>query len=64
MKPMTKTNAQAAGPQQDLFAEREPGILLSRLLDECETLFVKKLSLNDRDWARLTNKHQTGIGRD
>jgi len=59
--PMTKRNAQASGPKQDFFAEREPGILLSRLLDECESLFVKKLSLNDRDWARLSNKHQNGV---
>lgn len=47
--------------QPDLFSEREPSVLLSRLLDECEALFVKKLSLNDRDWARLPNKHQAGI---
>ena len=59
--PMTKRNVQADEPQKDLFTEREPGILLSRLLDECEFLFVKKLSLNDRDWARLPNKHQAGV---
>lgn len=58
---MTKRNVQADEPQKDLFTEREPGILLSRLLDECEALFVKKLSLNDRDWARLPNKHQAGV---
>lgn len=58
---MTRTNAHAAEPHQDLFAEREPGTLLSSLLDGCETLFVKKLSLNDRDWARLSNKHQAGV---
>lgn len=51
----------ATGPQPDLFAEREPGALLTGLLDESEALFVKKLSLNDRDWARLPNKHQAGV---
>lgn len=45
----------------DLFTERESGALLSRLLDESDALFVKKLSLNDRDWARLPNKHQAGV---
>lgn len=58
---MKKTNDQAAEQQTDLFAEREAGVLLSRLLDECDELFVKKLSLNDRDWSRLPNKHQAGV---
>lgn len=59
---MTKTTDQApVPPQNDLFSESEPSVLLSRLLDESEALFVKKLSLNDRDWARLPNKHQAGV---
>lgn len=45
----------------DSFPEHEPSLLLSRLLDESDALFVKKLSLNDRDWARLSNKHQAGV---
>ena len=48
-------------PNSSLFVEQEPATLLSRLLDESDTLFVKKLSLNDRDWARLPNKHQAGV---
>lgn len=48
-------------PNSSLFIEQEPATLLSRLLDESDTLFVKKLSLNDRDWARLPNKHQAGV---
>ncbi|MEO8101733.1 MAG: type II restriction endonuclease [Betaproteobacteria bacterium] len=35
--------------------------LLQELLSTCETVFVKKLSLNDRDWSRLRNKHQAGV---
>lgn len=58
---MKTMNDRAADPELDLFAEREPGALLSRVLDECDALFVKKLSLNDRDWARLPNKHQAGV---
>lgn len=57
-QPKKKT---AVAQQPDLFAEREPGALLSHLLDSSEALFVKKLSLNDRDWARLPNKHQAGV---
>lgn len=44
-----------------MFAEREPSVLLSAILDGSDALFVKKLSLNDRDWARLPNKHQAGV---
>lgn len=46
----------------DLFSESEaPSGLLETLLDESESIFAKKLSLNDRDWARHSNKHQGGV---
>ena len=45
----------------DLLAESEINTPLTALIDDSETLFVKKLSLNDRDWARLRNKHQAGV---
>jgi hypothetical protein len=48
-------------PQPDLFAECEPSLQLSAILNGSEAIFVKKLSLNDRDWARLPNKHQAGV---
>lgn len=46
--------------QFDLFAEDDSG-LLAEMLRTSRELFVKKLSNNDRDWARLTNKHQGGV---
>jgi hypothetical protein len=58
---MKKKDDLAVEAQADLFAEREPGVLLSTMLGECDELFVKKLSLNDRDWSRLRNKHQAGV---
>lgn len=46
----------------DLFSESEASSgLLETLLDESESIFAKKLSLNDRDWARHSNKHQGGV---
>ena len=42
----------------------EPGIdaeLISRLFARCDLILVKKLSNNDRDWARFSNKHQAGV---
>ena len=42
-------------------SENEEQSLLHELLSTCETVFVKKLSLNDRDWSRLPNKHQAGV---
>lgn len=42
----------------------EPGIdaeLISRLFARCDRILVKKLSNNDRDWARFSNKHQAGV---
>lgn len=58
---MTKKN-HTPGYTLDLFSEsEEPSGLLEILLDESESLFAKKLSLNDRDWARHSNKHQGGV---
>src|SRR6478672_11207654 len=34
---------------------------LERLLSLSDLVLVKKLSTNDRDWARLPNKHQAGV---
>lgn len=42
----------------------EPGIdaeLIARLFETCDQILVKKLSNNDRDWARFSNKHQAGV---
>lgn len=58
---MTKTNKADIFTTPDLFAESEPDGLLESILEGSEALFVKKLSLNDRDWARLPNKHQAGV---
>lgn len=38
----------------------EDASLLLQLLEDADQVFVKKLSNNDRDWARYTNKHQHG----
>ena len=35
--------------------------LLARLFEHADQVLVKKLSRNDRDWARLSNKHQAGV---
>jgi hypothetical protein len=35
--------------------------LLIEMLDKAPNVLVKKLSNNDRDWARLPNKHQAGV---
>ncbi|ABZ00633.1 restriction endonuclease [Pseudomonas sp. SbB1] len=47
----------------DLFTEpeAEASDFLTSLLDKSDSLYVKKLSVNDRDWARLSNKRQAGI---
>ncbi|MBW8303830.1 MAG: hypothetical protein K0M78_07785 [Brevundimonas sp.] len=34
--------------------------LLLQLLHDARQIFIKKLSNNDRDWARFSNKHQAG----
>lgn len=49
------------GQVRDLFSEPETASVLTTLLDQSEALYVKKLSLNDRDWARNPNKHQAGV---
>ena len=49
---------------QTEFAFEQSGAdadLLTRLLDNADQVLVKKLSNNDRDWARFTNKHQAGV---
>ncbi|MEX0450186.1 type II restriction endonuclease [Spiribacter sp. 221] len=35
--------------------------LFLALFEKADRLFVKKLSNNDRDWARCDNKHQAGV---
>ncbi|GKQ53924.1 type II restriction endonuclease [Bradyrhizobium sp. Ce-3] len=35
--------------------------LLVALLEQASNVFVKKLSNNDRDWAKFSNKHQAGV---
>jgi hypothetical protein len=47
----------------ELFAGEDSGSvsLLADLLHTAGQVLVKKLSNNDRDWARLPNKHQAGV---
>ncbi|MBY8824608.1 type II restriction endonuclease [Sphingomonas colocasiae] len=49
--------------QFDLVAEAAEGsvTLLAELLHTADSVLVKKLSNNDRDWAQLPNKHQHGV---
>ena len=49
--------------QMELFAGEDSGSvsLLADLLHTAGRVLVKKLSNNDRDWARLPNKHQAGV---
>lgn len=35
--------------------------LLTRLFEKADQVLIKKLSNNDRDWARFSNKHQAGV---
>jgi len=35
--------------------------LLQKLFDRADRILLKKLSNNDRDWARYENKHQAGV---
>lgn len=35
--------------------------LLNALFDKADRILVKKLSNNDRDWAKYPNKHQAGV---
>lgn len=49
---------------QTEFAFEQSGAdadLLTRLLERADLVLVKKLSNNDRDWARYSNKHQAGV---
>lgn len=49
-------------PQPDLFDRDDAtGPMLADLLARAPQVLVKKLSNNDRDWARLANKHQAGV---
>lgn len=49
-------------PQPDLFDRDDAtGAILADLLARAPQVLVKKLSNNDRDWARLANKHQAGV---
>ncbi len=49
-------------PQTDLFDRDDAlGAMLAELLARAPQVLVKKLSNNDRDWARLANKHQAGV---
>ncbi len=50
--------------EQSEFLFSEPANdtdLLLALFEKADRLFVKKLSNNDRDWARFENKHQAGV---
>lgn len=47
--------------ETELFTRQDAGTQLTKLLEDAHVVFVKKLSLNDRDWARLPNKHQAGV---
>ncbi|MDE0208973.1 MAG: hypothetical protein OXJ64_03725, partial [Boseongicola sp.] len=35
--------------------------LIKNLMDSADRVLIKKLSRNDRDWARFKNKHQAGV---
>jgi len=48
--------------QTDLFEMEQPSAsLLASLLETADAVLVKKLSNNDRDWAKFRNKHQAGV---
>lgn len=34
---------------------------LAKIFTASDRILIKKLSNNDRDWAELSNKHQTGV---
>ena len=44
-----------------LSITRRDADLLRGLFGKAERILVKKLSNNDRDWARYSNKHQAGV---
>jgi len=49
-------------PNDFLFSEpaNDTDLLLA-LFEKADVVFVKKLSNNDRDWARFEHKHQAGV---
>src|SRR5260221_4449062 len=49
--------------QPDLFPDDtdDASGFLIEMLDTAPTVLVKKLSNNDRDWAKFPNKHQAGV---
>ena len=47
--------------QFDFDDKGNDAALLTGLLDRSDRILVKKLSNNDRDWARFKNKHQAGV---
>lgn len=50
--------------QQSDFAFKQSGAdadILIDLLEKAGLVLIKKLSNNDRDWARFANKHQAGV---
>ena len=47
--------------QEDLFDGSESIDFLEEIFSRSEQLYLKKLSRNDRDWARLENKKQSGV---
>ncbi|HEX2592679.1 MAG TPA: type II restriction endonuclease [Rhizomicrobium sp.] len=43
---------------------QQPGVdadLLTKIIQRSDQILIKKLSNNDRDWARYRNKHQAGV---
>lgn len=47
--------------QRDFFSSSEPTDLVRELLQKAKAIYIKKLSVNDRSWARDPSKHQSGI---
>lgn len=45
----------------ELSVTRRDADLLNALFGKADRILVKKLSNNDRDWARYSNKHQAGV---
>jgi hypothetical protein len=45
----------------DLSVTRRDADLLNTLFKRADRILLKKLSNNDRDWARYANKHQAGV---
>lgn len=48
-------------PKLELERSGEDASLLIELFERSDRLLVKKLSKNDRDWAKLVSKHQGGV---